>query len=82
MTRLEAEKARRALRYFERTYRTEEASFLRFQRLPTHHRLHLRAWWAHRDDWTIFLRVCRFRGVAYKQALPRAERPEARKAAR
>lgn len=44
VTRLEAEKARRALRYFERTYRTEEASFLRFQRLPEERLATLRAW--------------------------------------
>jgi hypothetical protein len=67
--------ARRALAFFRHTPRTEEAFYLRFQALPDERLEALRRWWARRDDWTIFPRVCRFWGVGYRRHMTAAENP-------
>jgi len=55
--------ARVAVRFFARTQRKEEAFYLHFQLLPAGHLQALQAWWQEADEWKIFRRIGRFRGV-------------------
>jgi hypothetical protein len=48
----------RAIRSFAKTARTEEAFYLRFQRLPKTQRAALRRFWLTDDDWRVFRHVC------------------------
>ena len=65
----------RAVRFFANTARTEEAFYLRFQLLCPRKRRVLKDWWALRDDWALYRRLCRFWGVGRKPTrVDRAER--------
>ena len=54
---------RRMLCFFARTHCTEDAFYLRFQRLPTGRATILRRWWRTDDDWVVCRRVYAFWGV-------------------
>jgi hypothetical protein len=66
---LRGAQAYRAMQFFRNTTRTEEAFYIRFERMPPRLIRALRAWRPDEDHWGIFRRVCRFWGVGYTRRL-------------
>jgi len=64
----------RVVRFFRKTPRTEEAFYLRFQRLGAPQRRLLKDGWKLADDWALYRRLCRFWGVG--APVSRADRKE------
>jgi len=64
----------RAVRFFRKTPRTEEAFYLRFQLLCARKRRQLKDCWKLADDWALYRRLCRFWGVGRR--VTRADRAE------
>lgn len=63
-----ARDALRAINWFRKTERTEEAFYLRFERMPPERLQALLDWWATDDTWVVFRRVCSYWGAGRRRA--------------